>query len=110
MIGIGLGVLGTIAVSLMAIVGLLLLIGVPIVLILGSVGGAVRPSRAPEAAGILIGSGMILLYAAIRSATSCTTGNDACGDPNALPLLAAAVAMVGIGAATAIAIYRRRPG
>ena len=108
LIGVGLGVLGTIAVSLLAIVGLVLLIAIPVALIAASLAGVVRPSRTPEAAGVLLGAGAILLYAAMRSAASCPGGNDACGDPNSAPLVVTALAMLGGGAASAVAAYRRR--
>jgi hypothetical protein len=108
LVGIGVGILGSIALSLFAIAGLVLLIAIPIVLIAASIAGLIRPSRTPEAAGVLLGAGAILFYAAIRSASSCPGGEGACGDPNVIPLVAISLAMLAIGLLGAIASYSGR--
>lgn len=108
LLGFGLGVLGLIAVSLLSVAGLVLLIAIPVALIAASGAGVIRPTRTPEAAGILLGAGGILLYAALRSASSCPGGDNVCGDPNVVPLLATSLAMLAIGAISAIATYRGR--
>lgn len=96
-IGVGLGALGTITVSLLAITGLALLVLVPIVLIAGSAARILRPSRVAEAAGILVGGGGVLLFGALRMAASCPGSTGSCGQPNVTPLVGLSIVMVSVG-------------
>ena len=95
-----LGVLaGLFGASLLAVAGLVVAVLVPGAVLLASVARLIRPSRSLEAGGMLLGTGGVLAFYALRVMTGCQ--DSSCGQPNALPLLGLAAVLLVAGAVTA---------
>lgn len=64
-------------------------------------------ARAASLAGVVLGSGVVLLYGAISTIQACSQTDTFCGDANVLPLLVFALVAVGSGLLASIILGAR---
>jgi len=64
-------------------------------------------ARSASLAGIVLGSGLVLLYGAVTSVAACAQTDTFCGNANVTPLLAFALAVAGSGLFASVVVLRR---
>ncbi|MBA2717848.1 MAG: hypothetical protein H0U52_01205 [Chloroflexi bacterium] len=71
------------------------------------IGLAVRRRRMASLAGMVLGSGLFLLWGAYTTIQACSLTSNFCGDANVVPLIAFSVAGVSTGVFASIVSLRR---
>jgi hypothetical protein len=107
-VGVGVGALLAILMSyapVVAIAGIGLLIVATWVAIARGRGDV----SAMSLAGIVLGSGLVLLYVSVTTIAACAGTDTFCGNANVMPLLVFAIAAVGSGLVASILTVARAP-
>jgi hypothetical protein len=95
--------------AILPVVAIVLVIALLVLTVARSVSGA-RSDQAAVLAGILLGTGSVLLYGALSTTLSCLNTRDSCGNANVWPLLGLAVVCLVVGASAALRVWRRSNG
>jgi hypothetical protein len=109
LLGLAAGLLLGIFTAVLPVVAIVLVIALLVFTVARSVSGA-RPDHAVALAGVLLGTGSVLLYGAVSTTLSCLNTRDFCGNANVWPLLALAVVCLLVGATAALRVWRRSHG